>query len=270
VPFRTDFDFDNTPPGALLRVLDVQRRAAAKGRRWGGETEDLRAAKDELKATWARRRELREITEDADWRRLLHPKEAFETVDDLLRLNCELPQNLPADDHCSLWQQPDERLLWVSQPYPGRLNDALPAMLIAGEKYGLSFEIRPEPSWHNPGNCVLVVWHSRALTKEPRSYEHKQAYELTKTDLLESHTRQLPHYARFFGDQVYQLVAEHTDFDARDDGQPSYAPVDRLRRAIPCGIDLEVQSPRTSRNWRRPSARERCAGLASGHPRPIE
>jgi hypothetical protein len=116
----------------------------------------------EIKAAWAARRGFVEITEDPDWRRLWRPPSVFATTRGLVDLGAELPSNLPADDHGSLWQPNGRPVVWASHPYQKELTHALPAMLDTAIRYGLTFDITAGPAWHNPYACVLVLWRAKS------------------------------------------------------------------------------------------------------------
>lgn len=110
------------------------------------------AIRESLKRKWANKNELRLARGRAGWWRLLGLRSCFDS-----RWRPIVLENLPGDDHCSLWLRNGEPAVWVSQPYP-LSSSKIGQMTYVAEQYGLSFEISTWPAWHYPGSVLFVEW----------------------------------------------------------------------------------------------------------------
>lgn len=66
--------------------------------------------------------------------------------------------SLPCDDHVTYWSNATTRI-WVSQPYPGRLD--VEEMTAFAKANGLDYTISPWPGWHYPGSVLFVEWFAK-------------------------------------------------------------------------------------------------------------
>jgi hypothetical protein len=105
--------------------------------------------KQKLAAIWAARHDVKPSRGSADWWGKLIKNISFYSA-----RSAGLPEQLPSDDHTSLWIKHGRPHFWVSQPYGLKLRE----MIAAAEKFGIKFEIETFPSWYYPANTHLVVW----------------------------------------------------------------------------------------------------------------
>jgi hypothetical protein len=69
------------------------------------------------------------------------------------RIPCDLPT--PAADHTSLWNKDGKPYVYVSQPYQLSWEPLLEVVKF-GERWGLSIDIKPWPSWHFPSRVLSI------------------------------------------------------------------------------------------------------------------
>jgi hypothetical protein len=111
-----------------------------------------RARRDEIMTLWARQHRLKLTNGNHYWARLVGRR----STDD----GSNVPQNLPGDDHCSLWNADGKPFCYVSQPYSLSTRDVA-EMAEACASYGLDVQITTYPAWHYPGSVLFIVWTRR-------------------------------------------------------------------------------------------------------------
>src|SRR5215510_1126742 len=84
-------------------------------------------------------------------------------VDQLVGKSClgNCPR-IPAGDHLSLWNKDGKPFVIVSQPYR-LLYDDLKETVKFCARYGLRAEISAWPSWHSPGQTLIVLYFRNPL-----------------------------------------------------------------------------------------------------------